>query len=67
MEAVGWDKISPHLAYALAKVYGFKLGKRYVVPGHVVERFLDGTLPLEAVHEEARKRARGRKWRRVTD
>lgn len=56
--AVGPDRLSRHLAYALARVAGVRVGKRLLVPSRVVEDLLDGRLPpevLEAVHREARK------------
>jgi hypothetical protein len=55
-ETVGHDLIGEHLAYALARLHGFRLGKRLVVPAHVVEALLEGKLDLEAVLLEARKR-----------
>ncbi|BFH76281.1 hypothetical protein TthTF19_14360 [Thermus thermophilus] len=58
-EAVGHDLLGEHLAYSLARLHGFRLGKRLVVPAHVVEALLEGKLDLEAALLEARKR-RGR-------
>ncbi|MFM9419394.1 hypothetical protein ACKLNZ_01770 [Thermus scotoductus] len=58
-EAVGHDLLGTHLAYGLARVHGFRLGKRLVVPAHVVEALLEGKLDLEAALLEGRKR-RGR-------
>ncbi|MCS6867807.1 hypothetical protein [Thermus sp.] len=61
-EAVGHDRLSLHLAYALARVKGFKLGRRWLLPAHVVEELLEGRLPEEVLnqaHQEARRRSRG--------
>ena len=55
---VGPDRFSRHLAYALGRVAGARVGKRLLVPSKVVEDLLEGRLPpevLEAVHREARK------------
>jgi len=55
---VGPDRFSRHLAYALGRVAGVRVGKRLLVPSKVVEDLLEGRLPpevLEAVHREARK------------
>ncbi|WP_448377356.1 hypothetical protein [Fervidobacterium sp.] len=58
-EALGRDRVSDHTAYALARVYGVRLGKRLLVPAHVVEMVLRGEFDHERVNLEARKR---RKW-----
>jgi len=58
-EAIGRDRVSDHTAYALARVYGVRLGKRLLVPAHVVEMVLRGEFDQERVNLEARKR---RKW-----
>ena len=58
-EAIGRDRISDHTAYALARIYGVRLGRRLLVPAHVVEMVLRGEFDQERVNLEARKR---RKW-----
>jgi hypothetical protein len=58
-EALGRDRVTDHTAYALARVYGVRLGKRLLVPAHVVEMVLRGEFDQERVNLEARKR---RKW-----
>jgi len=58
-EAIGRDRVSDHTAYALARIYGVRLGKRLLVPAHVVEMVLRGEFDQERVNLEARKR---RKW-----
>ena len=58
-EALGRDRVSDHTAYALARIYGVRLGKRLLVPAHVVEMVLRGEFDQERVNLEARKR---RKW-----
>jgi hypothetical protein len=58
-EAIGRDRVSDHTAYALARVYGVRLGRRLLVPAHVVEMVLRGEFDQERVNLEARKR---RKW-----
>lgn len=58
-EQVGEDVLGKHAAYALARVYGFRLGRKYLVPGWVVENLFAGKLDVEEVAREARKR-RGR-------
>jgi hypothetical protein len=45
-------------AYALARRYGVKLGKRLLVPSRVVEAILEGRL------EELEKTPRGEAWGR---
>lgn len=38
-------------AYQIARTYGFKAGKRFLIPLRVVEALLNGTLPgFEAAH-----------------
>ena len=58
-EAIGRDRVSDHTAYAIARIYGVRLGKRFLVPAHVVEMVLRGEFDQERVNLEARKR---RKW-----
>ena len=58
-EALGRDRVSQHTAYALARIYGVRLGRRLLVPPHVVEMVLRGEFDQERVNLEARKR---RKW-----
>ncbi|WP_448377616.1 hypothetical protein [Fervidobacterium sp.] len=41
---VGEDVIGRDLAYALARRYGVRLGKRLLVPARVVEALLEGRL-----------------------
>jgi hypothetical protein len=43
----------------LARIYGVRLGRRLLVPAHVVEMVLRGEFDQERVNLEARKR---RKW-----
>jgi len=58
-EVLGRDRVSQHTAYALARIYGVRLGRRLLVPAHVVEMVLRGEFDQERVNLEARKR---RKW-----
>jgi hypothetical protein len=41
---VGKDRLGRDAAYALARRYGVKLGKRLLVPSRVVEAILEGRL-----------------------
>jgi len=58
-EVVGRDRLSDHTAYALARIYGVRLGRRLLVPAHVVEMVLRGEFDQERVNLEARKRRKG--------
>jgi hypothetical protein len=58
-EVLGRDRVSDHTAYAIARIYGVRLGRRLLVPAHVVEMVLRGEFDQERVNLEARKR---RKW-----
>ncbi len=55
---VGEDRLGRDAAYALARRFGVRLGKRLLVPSRVVEAILEGRLgELEA---EARRGGAGR-------
>ncbi|AFH39689.1 hypothetical protein [Thermus thermophilus] len=43
-EIVGKDRLGRDAAYALARRYGVRLGKRLLVPHRVVEALLEGRL-----------------------
>jgi len=42
-EVLGRDRVSDHTAYAIARIYGVRLGRRLLVPAHVVEMVLRKT------------------------
>ncbi|MGC8968008.1 MAG: hypothetical protein ACP5JV_06770 [Thermus sp.] len=54
---VGEEALSGHMAYAIARLYGFRLGRKLVVPDRVLEDLVAGRLDLEAILAQARKRA----------
>lgn len=54
---LGKDKVGRDLAYALARRYGIKLGRRLLVPLRVAEAILDGR--LEEVEKTLHGGARG--------
>jgi hypothetical protein len=43
-QLIGEDRLGRDAAYALARRYGVKLGKRLLVPSRVVEAILEGRL-----------------------
>lgn len=58
-ELIGPDKIGRDLAYELARRYGFRLGKRLLIPRHVVEAILNGR--LQDLEQELKERGRSPK------
>ncbi|RTH37909.1 hypothetical protein CSW37_05665 [Thermus scotoductus] len=55
---VGEDRLGRDAAYALARRYGVRLGKRLLVPSRVVEALLEGK--LEELEKTPGVEARGR-------
>lgn len=55
---VGEDRLGRDAAYALARRYGVRLGKRLLVPSRVVEALLEGR--LEELEKTPGVEARGR-------
>jgi len=58
-ELIGPDKIGRDLAYELARRYGFRLGKRLLIPRRVAEALLDGH--LQDLEQELKERGRSQK------
>lgn len=44
IEIIGREKIGRPTAYHIARRYGFKLGKRLVIPENIVNKLLSGDL-----------------------
>jgi hypothetical protein len=58
-ELIGPDKIGRDLAYELARRFGFRLGKRLLIPRHVAEAIIEGR--LQDLEQELKERGRSPK------
>jgi hypothetical protein len=47
-EILGKDRVGRDAVYRLARRYGIRLGRRFLIPARVVEALLEGRLPEES-------------------